>query len=111
MTTRTTKGLKYKTILTYKRVKMDMAIFDMCECQKDLLIEWVIDIYPDGSKMLQNQLYQLKVKFVKWKNLGVAGRAGAFDEGFRPTADHFHWEGILQNCMLIEVIRDLDTNV
>ena len=63
------RGLKHKTILTYKRVKMDMEIFDMCECQKDLLIEWVIDTYPDGSKMLQNQLYQLQVKLIKWKKL------------------------------------------
>ena len=90
---------------------MDMEIFDMCECQKDLLIEWVIDTYPDDTKtfkMQRNQLYQLKVKFVKWKNLGVAGRAGAFDEGFRPTADHFHWEGILRNCILI---RDLEADL
>ena len=46
-----------------------MSITDMTLEQELMLIEWVRETYYDHQKMMDNQLYQLKLKLLKWRTM------------------------------------------
>ena len=68
-----------------------MSITDMTLDQELMLIEWVRETYYDHQKMMDNQLYQLKLKLVKWRAM----------ERREVKAGDLMWEGILFNCLML----------
>ena len=68
-----------------------MSITDMTLEQELMLIEWVRETYDDNQKMMDNQLYQLKLKLVKWRAM----------ERREVKAGDLMWEGILFNCLML----------
>ena len=62
-----------------------MSITDMTLEQELMLIEWVRETYYDHQKMMDNQLYQLKLKLVKWRAM----------QRHELKAGDLTWEGIL----------------
>ena len=68
-----------------------MSITDMTLEQELMLIEWVRETYDDNQKMMDNQLYQLKLKLVKWRAM----------ERREVKAGDLMWEGILFNCLIL----------
>ena len=68
-----------------------MSITDMTVEQELMLIEWIRETYYDHQKMMENQLYQLKLKLVKWRTM----------EDDEVKAGDLMWEGILVNCLML----------
>ena len=68
-----------------------MSITDMTLEQELMLIEWVRETYYDHQKMMDNQLYQLKLKLLKWRTM----------EDDEVKAGDLMWEGILVNCLML----------
>ena len=68
-----------------------MSITDMTLEQELMLIEWVRETYYDHQKMMDNQLYQLKLKLLKWRTM----------EDDEVKAGDLMWEGILHNCLIL----------
>eukprot|EP01048_Picozoa_sp_COSAG05_P021646 COSAG05_NODE_4054_length_1696_cov_3.380088_2_plen_79_part_00 len=68
-----------------------MSITDMTVEQELMLIEWIRETYYGHQKMMENQLYQLKLKLVKWRTM----------EDDEVKAGDLMWEGILVNCLML----------
>ena len=68
-----------------------MSITDMTLEQELMLIEWVRETYYDHQKMMDNELYQLKLKLLKWRTM----------EDDEVKAGDLMWEGILFNCLML----------
>lgn len=87
--------------------KVDLAIYDMNGAEHQLLIDYVLEIYEDYPKMCENQIYQLRIKFSKWRKKGLSEKYCAH------TADELKWESILfmkkNEIALMEKIKKLKT--
>ena len=63
------------------------------DCQ--LLIDYVFETYEDYPKMCENQIYQLKLKFSKWRKKGNREWPGGIFYAVH-TAEELKWEKILE---------------
>ena len=65
--------------------KVALSIVSLSVPQEESLYQWVQETYADNKKMMDNQLYQLKLKLVKWRAM----------QRHELKAGDLTWEGIL----------------